>query len=227
MSSVRTSRFDLTDAERSFPAPPLDPEGFKTALLKIRPDLIGYFVRAYVRDRVPSAFSDRAMLWEAIRQWMARRISSSSGIQISPFEIGLTGSANLGFSPVPRKYGTPYGKHSDLDLFIANEQLFELVQLDASRFVITEDPKFYDQRRTVRDQIVRGLADTHNFPASHDDYPTTAMLLNETSIVIQKLNVEGVPSKRSHIRVYRSWADLARQMQLNFGLLRGKLREAP
>lgn len=167
------------------------------------------------------------MLWEASRVWLATRIAEARNIELAPFEVGLNGSSNLGFSPAPNKFGRPVSDSSDLDFFIVNLELFEFVQLDISRFLLDVRPRLAAQRETLRRQVKRGLADVKNIPADHDAYPTSAMLRNESSIVIDKLRAEGHVAAPSSIRVYSSWRTLAKQLELNFSSLRASLKNAP
>jgi hypothetical protein len=51
---------------------------------------------------------------------------SSFHIRIHPFQIVITGSAHLGFSPVPSKLGKPFNpSSSDIDLAIVSPELFD------------------------------------------------------------------------------------------------------
>ena len=52
-------------------------------------------VRTWMQDRSPAAFSMLPYLWEAARDWLSKRFG------ISPRQIGLAGSAQLGFSTNP------------------------------------------------------------------------------------------------------------------------------
>src|SRR5436305_1754854 len=130
MNSLRHTPFDLTESERRFPAPPVTASELREALIAGREQVIGHIIRAYVRDRVPAAFNERPMLWEAVRHWFASRLSQNQDVEVLPSEIGIVGSANLGFSAAFHKYGKNYEPGADLDLFVVNESLFQWVQLD-------------------------------------------------------------------------------------------------
>jgi hypothetical protein len=50
------------------------------------------------------------------------------GIRIHPFQIVISGSAHLGFSPVPGKLGKPFDSNtSDIDISIVSPELFDLL----------------------------------------------------------------------------------------------------
>lgn len=58
---------------------------------------------------------------------VAAAFFSAFQIRLHPFQIAVTGSAHLGFSPVPGKLGKPFDpKSSDIDLAIVSPELFDL-----------------------------------------------------------------------------------------------------
>lgn len=225
MTNLRHSKFDLSTTERSFPSIPDSAESFKIILLNIDKKRIPFVAQAYFRDRTPAAFSKNPMLWQALRNWLSSRISSSDGITISPWEWGLVGSAAIGFSASPSKYGTPFGEHSDLDLFVVNEELFNAINAEAKKFCIAPDNQNLHQaaKETLIRQLNRGLLiDTKHIP-SLDAYKINSFIKNEISIVVDKLRAEGYQVKRSYVRVYKNWTTLATQLRLNLNQLREKL----
>ena len=222
MKNLRHSKFDLNPSERAFPSVPTDAETFKKVLLTVDKDRISFVVQAYFRDRTPAAFSGKPMLWQAVRNWLSSRISSIGGIAVSPWEWGLTGSATIGFSASPSKYGTPFGEHSDLDLFVVNRALFDAICAEAKKFIIATDnqSRYSGARETLNAQLKRGiLIDTKHIP-SVDAYKATSIIHNEISIIVDKLSAEGYRLKRSHVRAYRDWTALATQLKLNLSQLR-------
>lgn len=225
MKNLRHSKFDLNPNERSFPSIPTDAEAFKKVLLTVDKDRISFVIQAYFRDRTPAAFSTNPMLWQALRNWLSSRISSIGGITVSPWEWGLTGSAIIGFSASPSKYGIPFGEHSDLDLFVVNGELFNAICAEAKRFSVATDnqSRYHAARETLAGQLRRGLLiDTKHIP-SVDAYKSSSIIHNEISIIVDKLNVEGYRVKRSHVRAYRDWTALATQLKLNLSQLREDL----
>ena len=222
MKNLRHSKFDLNSNERSFPSIPTDAESFKKVLLAVDKERISFVVQAYFRDRTPAAFSTNPMLWQALRNWLSSRISSIGGIAVSPWEWGLTGSATIGFSASPNKFGIPFGEHSDIDLFVVNGELFNAIFEEAKKFSIAADnqSRYLAARDTLAGQLRRGfLIDTKHIP-SVDAYRISSIVHNEISIIVDKLNIEGYRVKRSHVRAYRDWAALATQLKLNLSQLR-------
>jgi hypothetical protein len=220
---MQAMKFNLTELERNLPPPPLDADGLRNALGAIREDRIGHFIQAYVRDRVPAAFNSCPLLWESARRLICDRVERKLGVRMAPIEVGLTGSANLGFSPVIDKWGKPYGAGSDLDLFLVNDRLFELVQLDSARFLKTDDSRFVDQREAVERQLSRGFVSTWLVPASREHYKHCTELRSEAAVLIDRLNGEGMELKRSFYRVFSGWPALAGQLQKNFAYLKREL----
>ncbi len=58
---------------------------------------------------------------------VARDIYSSFSIRVHPFQLIITGSAHLGFSPVPGKLGKPFNSaNSDIDIAVVSPELFDI-----------------------------------------------------------------------------------------------------
>lgn len=225
MATPRHSKFELDPAERLISGLPVDSDTFASALLAVSNDRVDYLVQSYVRDRTPSAFERTPMLWGALRAWLSNRVNRQCGVSISPWEWGLNGSANLGFSASPDKFGTKFGAHSDLDLFLVNAEIYEKLAREARLFSSSNSElnRYSNARETVDRQLVRGMfLDTKQIPAS-EKFPINATLLNEISIVVDKLRIEGYVVERSFVRVYKSWNGLAKQLRMNILSLREKL----
>jgi len=58
---------------------------------------------------------------------VARASFTAFGIRAHPFQLIITGSAHLGFSPVPGKLGKPFDSaSSDIDIAVVSPELFDL-----------------------------------------------------------------------------------------------------
>lgn len=227
MKSLRHSKFDLSPSERDFPCIPTDAQTFKQVLLAVEKKRLPFVVQAYFRDRTPAIFTDNPMLWQSLRNWLSIRITSAGGIPVSPWEWGLTGSATIGFSASPRKFGVPFGNHSDLDLFVVNPDLFNAICREARQFSAGADDweRYRSARDTLSEQLRRGiLIDTKHIP-SREAYKLSSLIHNEVSIIVDKLQAEGLTVKRSFVRLYRDWPSLATQLLVNLNGLREDLRE--
>src|SRR6266404_1106160 len=83
------------------------------------------FLRLWVSEGIPFAFRDVPLLYEAIRSYISRRLS------VPPKVLTMIGSARVGYSlsPLP-DFGKAFGNHSDLDLSLVNEGIFQHLEAD-------------------------------------------------------------------------------------------------
>lgn len=182
----------------------IDPKAFVKELRAVPTLERMSMVRTWVQERSPAAFSTSPYLWEAVREWVARRHS------LSPRQIGLAGSAQIGFSTNPLKAYAPFNKAgSDLDLYIVSDALFEKLEREAVQFISRQESAvksdFIEQANTTKRTLKRGYVDLQHIPAVHERYPFSANLRNDASIIIDKLQLSGYCLKPSHFRVYRDW----------------------
>jgi hypothetical protein len=220
--SERHRPFAISEKGKAIGPPPLHSESFRENLLALDEDELPGYLRSYVRDRVPAAFVSRPMLWEAIRRWVSVRL------QVEPLEIGLAGSAQVGFSCAPDRYGTEFSLNgSDLDLFVVNRELFEKLEAEIRRFVSQPNEldggRYRQQRETLRNTSRRGFADLKHVPAIHDKYLLCSAINNYASMIVHKLCKHEMTLRKSHFRIYRSWKELAAQTLVNFKHLRTKI----
>lgn len=172
------------------------------------------YVRTYVQERTPAAFSTQPMLWEAVREWVATRL------QVHPREFGLSGSGQSGFSVF--KGGAPFNPlGSDLDMFIVNEVYFSKVEVEARKFSArnAENSKFTAQASTVSRQVQSGYLDLNQVPAVHEQYPHISAARNDASIVIDRLRLHGFQLKASHFRIYKNWRELGNWVRRSYSSL--------
>ena len=122
------------------------------------------FVRLCVQERNPQGFSKQPFLWESVREWISRRH------HLTPRQIGLAGSAQLGFSTNPNKQWAQFNpQESDLDLFIVDGHLFEKVATEARLFVANAAVRntLSDQASTTQTTLRRGYVNLNQIPADH------------------------------------------------------------
>jgi hypothetical protein len=67
------------------------------------------------------AFRSQPGAMDRLRDHLAGRLG------VDPAAIGVVGSAKLGFSLSPDAYPHPFTEHSDIDVVVVDEQLFDLV----------------------------------------------------------------------------------------------------
>lgn len=219
MATLRQQPFDVGGDAHLPAASHLNPEELTHGIRNLTSDELVNFVRAYVQERTPAAFSEMPLLWEAVRVWLASRCG------VHPREIGLSGSSQLGYSIVESKSWAPFDrKKSDLDLFFVSSAQYAKVEAEARRFVATntDSPRYRDQAQTIGRLLQRGWVDVKHIPANHDLYPTVATLLNDASILIDRLKNHGFDLRPSSFRAYPSWLALSQWTKLSYKTLVGR-----
>lgn len=203
----------------------LSAEDFRETISALSEAELPGYLRSHVRSRVPAAFATQPLLWEAIRNWIAMRV------RVDPHEIGLSGSAQLGFSSAPQQFGRAFSSNrSDLDFFIVNGALFDALAVEirqfCSKYGAATASRYWDQVETLRRTESRGFFDLKQIPADHDKYPRCADMNNRASIVVDKLKRHQFVLKHSFFRVYRSWHSFSNQTTTTYLRLRNTWRSA-
>lgn len=211
--SIRKEPFVYFKDIKSVSDPQLSFNEFNSLREKIHDDAdLVMFVRSYIQERTPAAFSSRPLLWESIREWFSNRCG------VHPREVGLSGSAQTGFAFNSNRLGAPFcPKSSDLDLFIVNNDLFCCIKIESRRFCSSRSDKYAAQIDTIDNQIRRNMhLDLLHIPPNHDKYPTIARIKNDMSILIDRLKVHDFHLKPSHLRVYKDWECLSRWVKRSY-----------
>lgn len=207
VTSLRQTPFEVPPFAKPVSDPQLTYADLNAALNHVDGTGIVMFVRSYIQERTPAAFASRPMLWEAVREWLGARLG------VHPREIGLSGSAQTGFSMNSARAGEPFDPgRSDLDLYAVNEMLFGKMKTEALRFIARNPPgaRLQYQAETVSRQIGMGFIDLIQVPANHEAYPIIATALNDASILVDRLKQHTFVVQPSHIRVYENWRALGR-----------------
>lgn len=128
------------------PDDPLDANAFG-ALVRNSDDLAP-IVEALVLDGVPYVFESRPQDWQDLRSALTRTLGTRSE------DIFIVGSAKMGFSLAPRKFGRPFSEGSDIDVAIIDSELFDTLWLSVVRWhyrrrhrLPPADRKWDDDRR--------------------------------------------------------------------------------
>ena len=104
----------------------------------------------------------------ALIREVARELFSAFGIRIHPFQLVISGSAHLGFSPVPGKLGKPFDPAtSDIDFSVISPELFDAwwtqlqsVALDAATREAVSRDLFWGFINPANVQYVPGIGAT-------------------------------------------------------------------
>ena len=75
--------------------------------------------KVFVLEGTPYVFKNSPMKYVIFREQVADQFDVGSQ------DVCIVGSAKLGFSPSPRKFGTPFTDTSDVDVVIVSSQMFD------------------------------------------------------------------------------------------------------
>ncbi|MCT7319500.1 hypothetical protein [Klebsiella quasipneumoniae] len=178
--------------------------------------------RLWLSEGIPFAFKKSPALYEVVRVWLGTRLN------VDPKEIHLSGSARIGQSLAPAKLGTVFGSHSDLDLFVVSESLFDNVTADFNNWSYdfetgsvqpnndTEGRYWVENNTRGQKNLQRGFLDSFIVP-NRDAYPTIKKISQSMWLLKQKLDVtDDAPSiKSASVRCYKNWDSYVRQVVLS------------
>lgn len=106
---------DLEALCKSYPEPAL----LLAAIHAANPVEIEAISRLWLTEGIPAVFEKVPIHYEHLRHSVAEEL------KISERFISMVGSARLGYSLAPRKFGKVLNPDSDLDLFIVDKKLFD------------------------------------------------------------------------------------------------------
>jgi hypothetical protein len=176
--------------------------------------------RLWLSEGVPFAFRERPAVYEAMRSWLASRLS------VDPKEITLIGSARVGQSLSPSRLGRPFSSASDLDLTVVSSDLFGKLAAEfnvwsydyESGAVIpgnSRERRFWDDHlQRGPDLIGRGFLDSKMIPL-RQPYILARQIRQTMYLLKEKLAVTpaGPVVSGADVRVYRNWDAFARQVE--------------
>ncbi|MFT2796856.1 hypothetical protein [Serratia sp. N21D137] len=178
--------------------------------------------RLWLSEGIPFAFKKSPALYEVVRVWLGNRLD------VDPKEIHLSGSARIGQSLAPAKMGTVFGNHSDLDLFVVSEPLFDQVRTDFNNWSYDfesgtiqptnekEEEFWVGNNSRGQKNLHRGFLDSSIVP-NRDAYPTIKNISQSMWLLKKKLDItEDAPSiKSASVRCYKNWESYVRQVVLS------------
>jgi len=179
--------------------------------------------RLWLSEGIPYSFKARPGVYESLRRWMARRLD------VHAKEITLVGSGRQGFClSSGADLRRPFGEHSDLDLTVVSESLFQRMQAafvrwegDYAAGIVAarreRQRAFWEaNKKSVPCGLARGFIDPHKIPTL-DRYPEAQMIGQVMYEAHEKLKVtRDAPAVRKlSVRVYRDWDSFVRQMAIN------------
>ena len=197
-----------------------EPNAFLNAIHGTSADGRMAIVRTWLSEGIPFAFLGRPIEYEFIRR------SVSLALSIEPRAVSLTGSARIGYSLAPQKYGTAFRDNSDLDLFAVDGSLFGSLRTDAENWLkdyangsVTpaagERRYWQSNRGQVPKNICKGFI-TVNLVPNRPAY-SCARKVKDTMYRLKRdfAKAFGAQCRRVSLRVYKDWPSAERQISLN------------
>jgi hypothetical protein len=189
------------------------------------------FAQLWLTEGIPFSFREYPMVFAYGREHLGKRLGVESK------NISMTGSARLGFSMKPSKFGEPYvDGSSDLDLFIVSQIWFDDLVRDFRLFVSRyrsglelpgnahEDKYFAQNADEAPANIAKGFIDKKRIP-NRDRYKNAVAIAQGAYRFYTIVNAE-LPRDRAigrvSVRVYSTWD---RAMSQIGGSLIGALEE--
>lgn len=181
------------------------------------------FVSTWLCEGIPFAFINKPAAFSAAREALAQKLNVSFN------DIGLTGSARLGYSLSPDKFGYLFDEvRSDIDLFLVNEAWFKDLSAEASCFVEELNsgkiiPRNEIEKRYWTENASRlplniqsGFVDSKKVPTLHRFEAFKDINQAAYSFHVNVENWVGKKFvKRTYIRVYKNWNLARKQMAYN------------
>lgn len=180
--------------------------------------------RLWISEGIPFAFRRCPSLYEEVRDLLAKRL------KIDAKQISMVGSARLGYSLAPAKWGDQYQpKSSDLDLVAVSEQLFEKLRVDYVRWHDdyvrgkarprnSNERNYWEaNRRETPNRIERGFIDSVRVPnwKRYGVFMTMNSCLADLWTKLQQANEGPKPRRRLTLRCYKDWMSYERQMTVS------------
>lgn len=121
-----------------------NPGEFRSLVLAV--DSHNVLAKVFLLEGTPYVFESSPMKYVIFREQVADRFSVGSQ------DICIVGSAKLGFSPSPVKFGKQFKEESDVDVVVISEELFHHGSYELFRSLNSVDPSVHAARaiRTER-----------------------------------------------------------------------------
>jgi hypothetical protein len=172
---------------------------------------------------VPFAYQRHPLAYEFARE----KAAEVAGLH--PKQITLVGSARIGYSLAPLKFGRPFtSDSSDIDLVAISAELFELLVQERGVFMDywksgkigprhDTQRKYWEENEVVDARnINKGFLDASHIP-TYDEFPIAQSLGEAAYKFHENLRraVGETIGRRAAFRVYRDWDAATRQITLS------------
>ncbi len=97
--------------------PPITSADLKSLILSV--DNLDIVAKVFILEGTPYVFSKSPMKYMIFREQVAEKF------EVGYQDVCIVGSAKLGYSPSPQKYGKAFAEQSDVDVVIISDKLFD------------------------------------------------------------------------------------------------------
>ncbi|MBW9088154.1 hypothetical protein JNB91_09895 [Rhizobium wenxiniae] len=120
----------------------LESDDLKSLLLAM--DNFDVVAKVFLLEGTPFVFASSPMKYLIFREQVADRF------KIGYQDVCIVGSAKLGFSPSPQKFGKPFAETSDVDVVIISSEMFDHGTHEMFKYLRTSGPEHtYDDNKAV------------------------------------------------------------------------------
>tara|TARA_R110002110_G_scaffold409700_1_gene632226 strand:+ start:271 stop:960 length:690 start_codon:yes stop_codon:yes gene_type:complete len=173
------------------------------------------FTKLWLTEGIPHAFQSNPIVFEYAREALAKELSENTK------NISLTGSARIGFSMAPNRFGAAFNPNeSDLDLFLISESWLEKLSADfftwlaryRSGFAKSKNEREEYFWKSNADQLPahinnKGFVDAWRIP-NYERYEYVQQVNRAAELFRTQLN-NHLPAntvfKKVTLRVYKNW----------------------
>jgi hypothetical protein len=179
------------------------------------------FIRLWQSEGIPFAFKEYPMIFENIRDYLAKSLS------IHPKMITMVGSARIGYSLSSFNFGERFGQQSDLDMLAISGKIFyelckefEIWKDEYIKGIVKPSTEKEDNLwpkliyNELPFNIKKGFIDSHKI---YRKYPTTrkiGYLIKELKENI-KVTKDAPKVRDASLRIYKDWEAFINQRYID------------
>lgn len=173
------------------------------------------FTKLWLTEGIPYAFQNNPIAFEYARETLATALDENTK------NISLTGSARIGFSMAPNRFGVAFNPNeSDLDLFLVSEPWFRRLSEDFSTWHARYNADLAKPQnqleaffwRSNADELPKhikdkGFVDAWRIP-NYERYKCVRQVASATELFRTRLNSVlpiNITFKKVTLRVYEDW----------------------